>query len=109
MKNIKYFLFLPGSVSLFVLLQFLTETFAEDRATARKISNSWILFSVDADPGSDLRRMQMDLQHQFTILLVVTLLFLVPPVIWVVFEAVRTARKNEKGTPDGEQGRPVTS
>jgi hypothetical protein len=74
------YLFLPGSVSLFVLLQFLHETYTSFGSGA-KLSN--LVFALRSKPStSELITAQWDLQQQLTVLVLATVFFLVPPVIW---------------------------
>lgn len=93
MANLKYLGLIPGSASLFVLLQFLTETFAEDPGGLLKISNLRMLFFVTPSPGSDLRQVQVDMQQQFMVLLLVTLVLLLPPVIWIIADAIKSSKQ----------------
>jgi hypothetical protein len=71
---------LPGSVSLFVLLQFLQETYTTFDSGA-KVSN--LVFAIHAKPSSsDLITSQWDVQQQLIVLILANLFFLVPPMIW---------------------------
>ena len=95
MSNLKW-LFLPGSLSLFVLLSFLQETYGS--SDGLKMSN--LRFAFLADVSGPLAYAQADVRQQFWLLLIVTLVFLMPPVIWVIFEAIKGAKQNGKSAPE---------
>jgi TRAP-type mannitol/chloroaromatic compound transport system permease small subunit len=101
------YLFLPGSVSLFVLLQFLQETYTTFDSGA-KISN--LVFALHAKPSSsDLITGQWDVQQQLIVLILANLFFLVPPMIWAYrqfYTDLQTRRakselKHNEGAVDG--------
>ena len=105
--KLKY-LFLPGSVSLYVLLQFLQETAISDDGV--KLSYLSLLrwgvkdsVSVDAP----IRIALADGQNQFGLLLSTTIFLLGPPLVWALVVSYKHWRSGKKGnsTRDDESPR----
>jgi hypothetical protein len=94
--KLKY-LFLPGSVSLFVLLQFLQEAaISEDGIKVSYLSLlRWgIQDSVSAD--APIRTALADGQYQFGLLLSITVFLLGPPLVWSLVVSYKHWRSEGK-------------
>ena len=93
---------IPGSVSLFVLLQFLQETAVNDDGL--KFSNLLIMRrGATPDAGTEVKAMFADINDQFAVLLVVTILFLAPPVIWLLVNVYKDAKARKELREKGNE------
>ena len=86
---------IPGSVSLFVLLQFLQE--AAITQDGMKFSNLFALRRGAAQTASsDFKDMIADINDQFILLLVITILFLAPPLVWLLVNLLKSIMVKRK-------------
>ena len=105
--KVKY-LFLPGSVSLFVFLQFLQETAISDDEIEISYLSLLRWGVKDAVSANDpIRTALADGQNQFGLLLSTTIFLLGPPLVWALVVSYKHWRSGKKGnsTRDDESPR----
>ena len=97
-----FILVIPGSVSLFVLLNFLQDVGLSDSNLS--ISNfSFLLWGPSPTADQETMAAFVDAQNQLNLFLSTTIALLAPPVVWLFINVFRDAKARRELRVEGDE------